>query len=167
MAPTNSRSQGHSNAPSLPDPLLIVQQVKQRITIAATTLQAAQSGDKAPNPENWLSKLDRLQPFEVDLALLPIGWGDKQKGPMLSDWQRHGGFTVAELQQHQRIRSVGARTGLLTGPLLAFDFDGATSFNLGLNPATAGSWQVHRNTDSNRLKVLFKPTLEQGKLVRG
>ena len=52
MAPTNSRSQGHSNAPSLPDPLLIVQQVKQRITIEATALQAAQSGDKAPNPEN-------------------------------------------------------------------------------------------------------------------
>ena len=52
MTPTNSRSQGHSNAPSLPDPLLIVQQVKQRITIAATTLQAAQSGTKAPNHEN-------------------------------------------------------------------------------------------------------------------
>ena len=52
MAPTNSRSQEHSNAPSLPDPLLEVQQVKQRITIAATELQAAQNGDKAPNPEN-------------------------------------------------------------------------------------------------------------------
>ena len=161
MTPTNSRSQEHSNAPSLPDPLLRVQQVKQRITIAATALQAAQSGDKAPNPENWLAKLDRLQPFDVDLALLPIGWGNEQKGPMLDGWQHHGGFTVAELQQHQRIRSVGARTGLLTGPLLAFDFDGATSLNLGLNPATGGSWQVHRNTDPNRLKVLFKPTLEQ------
>lgn len=52
MAPTNSRSQEHSNAPSLPDPLLRVQQVKQRITIAATALQAAQNGDKAPNHEN-------------------------------------------------------------------------------------------------------------------
>ena len=52
MAPTNSRSPGHSNAPSLPDPLHIVQQVKQRITTAATALQADQSGDKAPNPEN-------------------------------------------------------------------------------------------------------------------
>ena len=52
MAPTNNRSQGHSNAPSLPDPLHIVQQVKQRITTAATALQADQSGDKAPNPEN-------------------------------------------------------------------------------------------------------------------
>ena len=52
MAPTNSRSQGHSNALSLPDPLHIVQQVKQRITTAATALQADQSGDKAPNPEN-------------------------------------------------------------------------------------------------------------------
>ena len=119
MAPTNSRSQEHSNAPSLLDPLLRVQQVKQRITIAATALQAAQSGTEAPNPENWLAKLNRLQPFEVDLALLPIGWGNEQKGPMLEGWQHHGGFTVVLLQQHRRIRSVGARTGLLTGPLLA------------------------------------------------
>lgn len=52
MAPTNSGSQGHGNAPSLPDPLLILQQVKQRITIAATALQTAPSGYEAPNPEN-------------------------------------------------------------------------------------------------------------------
>jgi hypothetical protein len=59
------------------------------------------------------------------------------------------------------MRSVGARTGLLTGPLLCFDFDGATSLELGLDPAMVGSWQVHRTTDANRLKVLFRPTLEQ------
>jgi hypothetical protein len=63
------------------------------------------------------------------------------------------------------MRSVGARTGLLTGPLLAFDFDGATSLELGLDhlidPGWASTWQVHRDTDANRLKVLFRPTLEQ------
>ena len=109
----------------------------------------------------WFADLHRLAEYEKSFALLPIGWGNEQKGPMLSDWQNHGGFTVAELQQHWRLRSVGARTGLRTGPLLAFDFDGATSLTLGLNSATAGSWQVHRNTDPSRLKVLFKPTPEQ------
>ena len=113
------------------------------------------------NEPSWFADLHRLAAYEKSFALLPIGWGNEQKGPMLDGWQNHGGFTAAKLQQHQRIRSVGARTGLLTGPLLAFDFDGATSLNLGLNPSTAGSWQVHRNTDPNRLKVLFKPTLEQ------
>ena len=110
---------------------------------------------------NWINDLQRLQPLEADLALLPVGWGTQQKGPMLDGWQHHAGFTVAELQQHRRMRSVGARTGLLTGPLLCFDFDGATSFGLGLDPATVSSWQVHRDTDRHRLKVLFRPTLEQ------
>jgi hypothetical protein len=80
---------------------------------------------------------------------------------MLKGWQHHPGFTVAQLQAHRTMRSVGTRTGLLTGPLLAFDFDGATSLELGLDPGWVSSWQVHRSTDANRLKVLFRPTLEQ------
>jgi hypothetical protein len=67
----------------------------------------------------WLADLHRLAKHEKSFALLPIGWGNKQKGPMLEGWQHHCGFTVTELQQIRRIRSVGARTGLLTGPLLA------------------------------------------------
>ena len=119
------------------------------------------------NETSCFADLHRLAKHEKSFALLPIGWGDEQKGPMLEGWQHHGGFSVAQLQQHRRIRSVGARTGLLTGPLLAFDFDGATSLTLGLNPATAGSWQVHRNTDPARLKVLFRPTPEQLKQLPG
>ena len=161
MAPTNSRSQGHSNAPSLPDPLRHPQRVNNGKLTAPTELLAAKYASYEPNRENWLAKLDRLQRLEAELALLPIGWGAERKGPMLDEWQRHGGFSINRLQRWPGIRSVGARTGLFTGPLLAFDFDGATSLTLGLNPATAGSWQVHRNTDPNRLKVLFKPTLEQ------
>ncbi|MBM5797441.1 MAG: hypothetical protein FJ060_04660, partial [Cyanobacteria bacterium K_Offshore_0m_m2_072] len=80
---------------------------------------------------------------------------------MLEGWQHHDGFTVAQLQADRSMRSVGARTGLLTGPLLAFDFDGETSFHLGLDPSNVGSWQVHRTTDPWRLKVLFRPTPEQ------
>jgi len=114
-----------------------------------------------PNAPAWFAGLHRLAHLEQDLALLPIGWGADRKGPMLSSWQHHPGFTVAQLQRHYGIRSVGARTGLLTGPLLAFDFDGASALKLGLDPTTVGTWQVHRTTDANRLKVLFKPTLEQ------
>jgi hypothetical protein len=68
------------------------------------------------NESTWFADLHRLAEHEKSFALLPIGWGNEQKGPMLDGWQHHGGFTVAELQQHRRIRSVGARTGLFTGP---------------------------------------------------
>jgi hypothetical protein len=80
---------------------------------------------------------------------------------MLKDWQHHEGFTVAQLQAHRSMRSVGARTGLLTGPLLCFDFDGETSFELGLDPSAVSTWHVHRTTDPWRLKLLLRPTLEQ------
>lgn len=114
-----------------------------------------------PTAPAWFAELHRLAHLEHDLALLPIGWGTEQKGPMLMSWQHHPGFTVAQLQAHRSMRSVGARTGLLTGPLLCFDFDGATSLQLGLDPGWVSSWQVHRDTDANRLKVLFRPTLKQ------
>ena len=161
MAPTNSRSQEHSNAPSLPNPLHYLQRDNYGKSTALTGLLAAKHASYAPNRENWLAKLDLLHRLEADLALLPIGWGTEQKGPMLEVWQHHQGVSISKLQRWPGIRSVGARTGLFTGPLLAFDFDGATSLTLGLDPAIAGSWQVHRNTDPARLKVLFRPTLEQ------
>jgi hypothetical protein len=161
MAPTNCRGQGHSDALSLADPLLDLQEDNHGKLIAITGLVVAPAAGNAPNSAPWRQDLQRLQPFEADLALLPIGWGTEHKGPMLEGWQHHGGYTVAQLQQHRQMRSVGARTGLLTGPLLAFDFDGATSLTLGLDPTEVSTWQVHRNTDPARLKVLFRPTLEQ------
>lgn len=109
----------------------------------------------------WLSDLDRLQHLESDLALLPVGWGADQKGPMLTGWQKHSGFTITDLQQVQGIRSAGARTGILTGPLVAFDFDGETSLGLGLFPWNVSTWQIHRDNDPFRLKVLCRPTPSQ------
>ena len=161
MAPTIRGSRGHGDAPRLPDLLQRLQLDNHGKSTAPTGLQDAPAASYAPDRAQWRQDLYRLQPFEADLALLPIGWGTENKGPMLEGWQHHGGFTVAQLQQHRKMRSVGARTGLLTGPLLAFDFDGQTSFELGLDPRTVGTWQVHRNTDPARLKVLFRPTLEQ------
>ena len=161
MAPTIRGSRGHGDAPRLPDRLLHVQRDNHGKSTALTGLQDTPAASYAPDRAQWRQDLHRLQPFEAELALLPIGWGTENKGPMLEGWQHHGGFTVAQLQQHRKMRSVGARTGLLTGPLLAFDFDGQTSFELGLDPSTVGSWQVHRTTDPWRLKVLFRPSLEQ------
>jgi hypothetical protein len=109
----------------------------------------------------WRDQLHRLNPLQNDLALLPVGWGGGGKAPMLAGWQKHPGFTVEQLQEHHGIRAVGARTGLLTGPLLAFDFDGASALELGLHPWDAVTWQVHRDDDPFRLKVLFRPTPEQ------
>jgi len=110
---------------------------------------------------SWLDQLHCLDHLANDLALLPVGWGTGGKGPMLTGWQHHTGHTIEALRQWPGIRSVGARTGLLTGPLLAFDFDGESSLSLGLYPWTATTWQVHRNNDPFRLKVLFRPTPEQ------
>lgn len=109
----------------------------------------------------WLHSLERLTPLVNDLALLPVGWGAALKGPMLPRWQRHPGHTITQLQRWPGIRSVGARTGLLTGPLLAFDFDGESTLDLGLHPWAVTTWQVHRNNDPFRLKALFRPTPEQ------
>ena len=161
MAPTIRGSRGHGDAPRLPDHLLHVQRDNHGKSTALTGLQDTPAASYASDRAQWRQDLHRLQPFEAELALLPIGWGTENKGPMLEGWQHHGGFTVAQLQQHRKMRSVGARTGLLTGPLLAFDFDGQTSFELGLDPSTVGSWQVHRTTDPWLLKVLFRPSLEQ------
>jgi hypothetical protein len=161
MTPTIRGSRGHGDAPRLPDRLHQMQRDNHGKSTALTGLQDTPAASYASDRAQWRQDLYRLQPFEADLALLPIGWGTENKGPMLEGWQHHGGFTVAQLQQHRKMRSVGARTGLLTGPLLAFDFDGQTSFELGLDPSTVGSWQVHRTTDPWRLKVLFRPSLEQ------
>lgn len=51
MAPTNSRSQGHSNAPSLPDPLHHLQGVNNGKSTAPTELQIAKHASYAPNQE--------------------------------------------------------------------------------------------------------------------
>ena len=119
MAPTNSRSQGHSNAPSLTDPLHHLQRDNHGKSTALTRLLAAEHASYAPNRENWLAKLDRLQPFEVELALLPIGWGTERKGPMLEDWQHNHGVSISKLQRWPSIRSIGARYRILFWVLLA------------------------------------------------
>jgi hypothetical protein len=121
----------------------------------------------------WRQQAVRLQPLETSLALLPIGAGTDLKGPVdpntgngLSNWQKSLGYTITQLlEMNGPVRAIGARTGPLTGPLLAFDFDGATAITLaiaeGCDPAAVSTWQVHRTTDQYRFKVLFSPTAAQ------
>lgn len=161
MAPTTCGGQGQEHVLSLGDPLQHLQAVRTSKPVATAEQQHQPNRLHAPEPAPWRQQLAQLQHLEQDLALLPVGWGADRKGPMLDRWQHHPGFTVPQLQAHRSMRSVGARTGMLTGPLLCFDFDGATSLELGLDPAWVSSWQVHRDNDPHRLKVLFQPTLEQ------
>lgn len=139
-----------------------------------------QQGVEAGKPKNslltpqgpaWFAGLHRLAPLQSDLALIPCGWGNEAKGPMLSEWQKHPGYSLDQLMAVRGVRSVGARTGIHTGPLLCFDIDGETALelacSLGMEPWAVATWQVHRDSDANRLKVLFSPTPEQIALLPG
>ena len=114
------------------------------------------------SPPNWVDDLDRLQKQQAYLALLPCG---ANKYPLINGWPTHNGYSVEALKQVPGLRAVGARTGIHTGPLVCFDFDGLSSIRWaadhGLNPSDLKTWQVHRTDNSNRLKVLFQPTAEQ------
>lgn len=120
-----------------------------------------------PQAVDWRRALDRLAPLA--LPLLPCGAGAEGKGPIdartgngLSRWQT-ARFTVAEIAaMNGVVRSVGSRTG---AGLVCFDIDGATALELaleqGCDPQQAQTWQVHRDTDPCRLKVLWRLSAEQ------
>lgn len=130
----------------------------------ATAPTVAQSikRTKQLSPPNWVDDLDRLQKHQAYLALLPCG---ANKYPLIDRWPTHNGYSIEALKRTAGLRAVGARTGIHTGPLLCFDFDGLSSIRWaadhGLNPSDLKTWQVHRTDNSNRLKVLFQPTAEQ------
>ena len=124
---------------------------------------------------DWKHELKRLRPLEDALALIPVGWGTEGKSPMFygqkhpetpENWTKQR-LSVDELLAWPRTpwRSVGARTGMFAGPLMVFDFDGASAVEYGcehgLEPWAAITWHVHRDNDPNRFKVLFQPTLDQ------
>ena len=124
---------------------------------------------QTPHASAWFAELQRMSARQLDLALLPIGWGKDFKAPMLSQWQKHPGYSVDELIAVPGIRSVGARTGTFAGPLLCFDIDGATALELacrlGMEPWATTTWHVHRDNDPDRLKILFSPTPDQISLL--
>ena len=107
--------------------------------------------------------LQQLKPYK-ELAktnvLLPIGWGDDKKAPMLYKWQLHKGFTVEELSKIKNAFSVGLRLD----EIFCLDIDGETAVRwarfkgLLTQPAT---WEVHRTTSSYHFKRFFLPDSKQ------
>jgi predicted P-loop ATPase len=115
----------------------------------------------------WRDELPRLA--RLNLPLLPCGAGhewkapvDPQTGSCLLDWPTKR-FTVPEiLAMNGAVICAGTRTG---NGLLAFDQDGGSALELllvhGCDPQQAKTWQVRRDTDPLRLKVLWQLTAEQ------
>lgn len=108
---------------------------------------------------DWANNAQRLVPLQEKYRLLPVGWGTDGKGPMLQNWPTHPGYRVPELLSTRGVKAIG----VITQPILCFDFDGATSWEYaeqwGLKKTEA--WTVSRNTDSDRFKILFAPTQQQ------
>ena len=74
-----------------------------------------------PGSSLSVDTFDRLKPLEHLLRFIPTGSEKDGKKPLIREWTKHPGFTVQELQkQFPQAKSVG----VITQPLLCFDFDG-------------------------------------------
>ena len=77
-----------------------------------------------PGSSLSVDTFDRLKPLEHLLRFIPTGSEKEGKKPLIREWTKHPGFTVQELQeQFPQAMSVG----VVTQPLLCFDFDGETA----------------------------------------
>lgn len=138
-------------------------------------LSLQQVRDKNWGIKGWKDQLQRLEP--LDLPLLGCGAdraGERGKrkapanlrnGSLLAGWERARHTVVQIRTACPKIICAGTRTGKDANGLVAFDLDGETALSWclerGCDPAMTPTWQVHRNTDENRLKVLFRLTEEQ------
>jgi hypothetical protein len=125
----------------------------------------------AADHSSWRQQLGRLEP--LGLPLLPCGAGKDGKSPLnpqtgygLAGWET-AAFSVPQiLAMNGVVRSVGTRTG---DGKIAFDLDGRTAVEhclaRGCDPQQAITWQVHRDTDPLRLKVLWYLTPEQQQIL--
>jgi hypothetical protein len=113
---------------------------------------------------HWKSQLPRLK----GLPLLAVGAGPDRKAPAnlrngqpLTGWQNTI-HTPGQIESGcKRICGAGTRTGKAAGGLLVLDVDGSTALSWllerGCDPLKAQTWQIHRNTDPERLKVAWRP----------
>ena len=115
-----------------------------------------------PGSSLSVDTFDRLKPLENLVRFIPTGAGKDGKAPHISGWSKHPGFTVQELQeQFPHAKSVG----VITQPLLCFDFDGETATQHAVlndrDPDYVNTWRINRTTDPHRYKLLFLPSKEQ------
>ncbi|MCP9882002.1 hypothetical protein KBY65_05860 [Cyanobium sp. Alchichica 3B3-8F6] len=125
-------------------------------------------------PKAWrkmpAGALTRLH--EMDLPLLAVGADKERKAParlrdgaLLFGWPT-AKHSVRDIEgSSPRVIACGTRTGKDAHGLAVFDIDGATArgwlLERGCEPTTTTTWQIHRNTDPERLKVAFRLDPEQ------
>ena len=114
----------------------------------------------APKATSSLSPdiIRRLQDLSLVHRFLPVGHnkpGDDAKGPIVPDWPNHKGFRAEDLFGYRGMRAIG----VITKPLICFDFDGRTAFqkalSLDLAPSQTLTWRIDRTTDKYRFKMVF------------
>jgi hypothetical protein len=114
-------------------------------------------------PPDWRAYLPALHGF----PLLPCGAGTEGKAPINPDtgapatgWEKAAATPQQIAALNGKVRCVGTRCGPDAGGLLVFDLDGATAIEhamrVGCDPFTAPTWQIVRNTATDRLKVAFR-----------
>ena len=118
---------------------------------------------KVSGVNDWRLQAERLSHLRA--PLLAVGT-DKAPihlvtGKRLSKWQE-AAFTAEQIAESAPAIGCGARTG---NGLLVFDVDGVTALEWLLDhdcdPRATKTWQIHRDTDTNRFKVAFTLTAEQ------
>lgn len=124
---------------------------------------AVQGPDAVAWKRHWKRQLTRLR----GLPLLAVGAGPDRKAPanlrngqLLGGWQTTA-HTPAQIETaHRRICGAGTRTGKAAGGLVVLDVDGASAVSWllerGCDPLEAQTWQIHRNTDTERLKIAWR-----------
>jgi len=133
---------------------------------------AVQGPDAVAWKRHWKRQLTRLR----GLPLLAVGAGPDRKAPAnLRNGQLLGSWpttvhTPAQIESaHKRICGAGTRTGNAAGGLVVLDVDGGTALSWllerGCDPAEAQTWQIHRNTDTERLKIAWRLSAEQQSLL--
>ena len=101
----------------------------------------------------------RLDPLAETLALIPLSG----KIPLCKGWPVVDGYSIEKLLNHQNCTTIGARTGLFSGPLLCFDLDGESAWNW-LTDRTIvfpETWVIARDNSHWKIKILFRPNAEQ------
>ena len=116
------------------------------------------------NPSsNWRQLLPQLD----GLPLLPIGPGSEGKAPAdpltganLTGWTTKAYTPQQVAEACPKITAVGFRPGPNAGGVIAFDVDGPTAVALlkdhDCDPLMAPTWQVRRDNNTDRLKVIWR-----------
>lgn len=122
------------------------------------------------DPDSWRELLPLLE--QCGAPMLPIGAGAERKGPVdpatgygLGGWQKHAGFSAAEIgATYGPVIAAGIKTGG-AARILVLDIDGASASEWmrgkGVDPDELETWRINRDTDPARFKLVFRLTAEQ------